>query len=61
MIRIRKKGGYRILLLIPLLAILFGFILEKERFLADENDCIESLSFAVKEGAAEEIIMPFYS
>ncbi|MBP3476269.1 MAG: CotH kinase family protein [Lachnospiraceae bacterium] len=43
------------------MAILVGLLYEKEQVLDVQSDCIESLSFEVKEGAAEETIIPFYS
>lgn len=61
MICIRKKGNYRILLLMLLVVILFGFIFQQGQFLVGKGDCIESLSFALKQGAAEETIIPFFS
>ncbi len=60
MICIRKKEGFRFLLLILLLAMLFGFMYEKKQSI-EEEDCIRSLFFTIKESAAEETIIPFYS
>lgn len=61
MIRVSRKGGCRILLLILLLVLLAGFIFEKEQYLTSEGNCILSLAFVVKKGAAEETVIPFYS
>lgn len=61
MVHIRKKGDYRIPLLMLLVVILFGFIFEQGQFTTGKKDCIESLSFVVKQGPAEEAIIPFYN
>lgn len=61
MIHVSRKGGCRILLLILLLVLLAGFIFEKEQYLTSEGNCVQSMAFVVKKGAAEEIIIPFYS
>lgn len=61
MIRISRKGGCRILLLILLLVLSAGFIFKTEQYLTGEENCILSLAFVVKKGAAKETIIPFYS
>lgn len=61
MIRVSRKGGCRILLLILLLIILADFMLEKERYLGDKGNCIQSLSFVIEEGTVKEVLIPFYS
>ena len=61
MIRISRKGGCRILLLILLLVLSAGFIFKTKQYLTGEENCILSLAFVVKKGAAKETIIPFYS
>lgn len=61
MIRLSRKGGCRILLLVVFLVILTTYLLKKEQYLGNEGDCIQSLSFIVEEGAVEEVLIPFYS
>lgn len=61
MIHVSRKGGCRILLLILLLVLLAGFIFGKEQYLTSEGNCVLSMAFVVKKGAAEETIIPFYS
>lgn len=61
MIHVSRKEGCRILLLILLLVLLAGFIFGKEQYLTSEGNCVLSMAFVVKKGAAEETIVPFYS
>lgn len=57
----KKREVYCILLLVLLIIMVLGFTHGKEKLLSNRGECLESLSFTIKEEAAKETIHPFYS
>lgn len=61
MIRQRQKRCYLILLILPLLVCLIGMIGWEKYYDIEKEECLDSLTFKIEGGAAEENVIPFYS